>query len=292
MSKKVTRMLKLYAIHAFHDSKKAIDYQAFFDRLIKLPQSERFVFTLNGQRVSISQTQLMSNNLIAIRFINQMDGFGASFFNPTTRTETNFNVSGSFPASAAWLFVDPQARLVMLEKRRPGVPLANIEKYFQKTAQEFGYKNPIISLDTVATGKFIDEVLDLEIINEVTLNLHQPNPTWLSGAQTVINKIGQDSDAGEISLSIKAAPGNSLNKGKGIVKDLGPMVDQPHPAVQNLVVTGKSKKGEPYKRINMNKFQVQEPVRFDPSLTSEKTALGERARSVIDRIAAIIHPSR
>ena len=42
----------------------------------------------------------------------------------------------------------------------------------------------------------------------------------------------------------------------------------------------------------MNKFQVQEPVRFDPSLTSEKTALGERARSVIDRIAAIIHPSR
>lgn len=234
------RTLDAYSIHghlaAGSPGEELLDYPAFFDSLAThgIGRSLRVGAETVGP---VDYVDLGAHS--AFRFISGNDGESAEAYDPHTGTTTPLELGRErFIVSWAWMVVDPEARIVILERKRPGVPVYQLERYLSGFGRDQGYGRLSISLNPVPSPSFTKEVLSFDRIREASITIRRPNHSFTESAREAVAQIARDSNAGSATVQANAERKESLEKDSGIVADIVSFARNPITPVLNAVVKG------------------------------------------------------
>ena len=271
----IRRTLDLFSVHG-RSGDELVDYKSFFEQLSELSTSERFLFDIDGVKVTFVKAVHVEDNLIAYCFISGETDDPVMYYDISEKQQREINSPNGFFSFPVWLFVNTQDRFIARENRRPGVPVRLIEKYFQLSAVKFGYSHPRFDVNPVADSHFLEAIQDLEIIDTVGIDMARPNYDW-SEDEARLTNIADASNASTISVQVKSKSGQSLAKNSGIVKDVKTIVKEVRNGIKNVRIHGKRTKESLGIWLNQSRFQRKAAVAL-PSHSSEDEKLSLLAK--------------
>lgn len=177
----------------------------------------------------------------------------------------------------AWVFVIPGRRLLFIEKKRPGVPVFQIERFltnFGRTA--LGLDGLTVSLNPVPSKDFSRDVEEMTRIREATIVMRRPNHSWTKMAGELIGAPAAESNAASVRLQVSADRGQSLEKSQGVVHDLLALAARPINGLKDAIVKGQSPRHEGERTISLERSKVKasKRIRRDASNEDVRDTLG------------------
>jgi hypothetical protein len=253
------RRLVLHSISAHSkETRNVLNYAHYFESMreyaSKRENKESLLKEIFGQSISISDIRFdPEEDILGIRLVIGVQGEPISFFSTETNEENEITPSEGFYATGIWIFVDIHNRLLVQERRRPGIPVSLISRYFEIIGHSFGYPGFEIELSPIPNKQFARAIRALTRVREVEIDIMEPNHDWGDCEGTVI-ALAQESGASEGSVSVRAPHGKGLAKDKGIVKEAVDLAQAGRPTVKNLKITGQTPDSTTPQTINFKKF--------------------------------------
>jgi hypothetical protein len=236
----IVRSIYAYDLHG-HDANGPLDYEAFFSALSRLTVRERaFLLPRSRQVVAIPEVR-RDGSVFELRFVEGTEGELPLFYDPETGAEREAEARvGELAVQSAWLVVDVDARLVIQERRRPGVPLNDAVAAIVGIGRDRNLApNPTISVLPLVSKSFTAEVYSLQRIKSATMVLAQPNMSWRDQADSLISQAAADSNAASVTLGASARPNGSLVKEAGIVAEINDMVGERFSPLRSAKIVGR-----------------------------------------------------
>lgn len=287
MPKPIVRTMEAYSIHGHVGSgtpeEDLLDYVDFFDRLlVASPHSLRF--SVGEDTVAIAD-RADRGARVALRFVTgNAEELPLVYDLDTARAEEVDPGSNRFVVSGAWAIISPERRIMILERKRPGVPVFQLERFMTSFAHEqLGLSGSTISLNPVPSASFIEEVERFTRIREASLTLRRPNQSWTASAESMLGELAE-SNAAEVTLQLNADRAQSLSKSRGVVRELIALARLPISALKNARVTGETPEFDGERTVSLIKHTVKGTARIDPSAApgAQLEPLDELAATLID----------
>lgn len=281
--------MEAYSIHGHVGSgtpdEDLLDYVDFFGRLLDAsPHSLRF--SVGDDTVAIADKS-QRDHRVALRFVTgNADELPVVYDMGTARAEEVDPGSDRFVVSGAWAIISPERRIMILERKRPGVPLFQLERFLTSFAREhLGLAGSTISLNPVPSASFIEEVERFTRIREASLTLRRPNQSWTASAESMLGELAE-SNAAEVQLQLNADRGQSLSKSRGVVRELVELARRPINALKNARITGQIPEFDGERTVSLIKHTVKGTARIDPTAapTAQLEPLDELAAKLIDAL--------
>jgi hypothetical protein len=266
------RALYAYSVHG-HDGASVLDYSAFFSALADVDAQGRQ--TGVGEETVAITAMFGTGGRWSIRFVSGIQGLPPLFYDPVTGTESTVDVGQRIVATASWAFVDPTKRFAVIDRRRPGVPVAVMAKALSHLGRELGLAESLtISLNPVPSPSFLTELDRFDRIRQAAVVLTRPNYNWQDSA-TSLAGYAAESDAGTAELAMSAERGGALSQTSGIVSDIKTLASQAIGALKNLRVTGVRQGESRETTLSLANHQERRfvPVDRSASTAAERDAL-------------------
>lgn len=234
------RSVYAYELHG-HDADGPLDYGQFFAALAQLPSRQRqFQIVRSNEVVAIPEVRT-TGDVYELRFLIGREGEMARFYDLQSGTERAAAPQrGEVAVQGSWLVIDTAARLVVQERRRPGVPLQLAIRGLIGIGRERGLAtNLTISLGPIADSDFTQELDTLERIKSATVIMQRPNMSWTNTADSILSDYAEDSNVGTVEFGATARPKDSLSKDSGIIADIKAMVATAFGPLTNVRIVGR-----------------------------------------------------
>ncbi|WP_311478986.1 hypothetical protein [uncultured Gulosibacter sp.] len=270
-----------YSIHG-RDASGVIDYQEFFDLVAELASTRESRKVVLGQVVAVTRARSISDDVTALRFISGSEDQVPVFYNERTGSEESVERNEGVFAVAVWAILNTTSRLVAIERKRPGVSTAIIERYLQALGRDAGYDGLVIDLNQVTSEEFDRAVRELEVVKKVTVAVNQPNLDW-SDDSNEIHRYAEESSAASARVELVAPRGEGLSKRTGIVPDILGLARIMISSLKNVIVVGQAPGGAGQKTINLKRYarKVQIPVERGATADEELDAIMELSMEII-----------
>lgn len=200
------RTLDAYSIHghlaAGSPGEELLDYPSFFDALAARGVGR----SLKVGTETVGPVDYVDlGGRMAFRFISGNDAESAEAYDPTTGTTVPVELGRErFIVSSAWVVVDPEARILILERKRPGVPVYQLERYLSGFGRDEGFDRLSVSLNPVPSPSFVEEILSFDRIREASITIRRPNHSFTESAREAVAQIARDSNAGSATVQVNA----------------------------------------------------------------------------------------
>ncbi|WP_156366227.1 hypothetical protein [Agreia sp. Leaf335] len=268
MAKLVLRTLEAFSVHG-HVQPGSVDedvlaYGEFFDQL-KKSDLRTLRYTFGSDTVAISDVS-DGNGLLAFRFVVGSADEIALVYDTGTATVSELDTGEDrFIVNGAWVVVDKAERVLILEKKRPGLPVYLLERFLAKFGEEqLRLGGLAISINPIPSAGFVQEIESFTRIREASITLRRPNHSWTKTAEGLLGNL-PESNAEEVQVQLKASRGQSLSKSEGVVMDVMQLASNPISALKNAVVKGESPEYEGEKSVSLQKHTIKGTTRLDPS---------------------------
>ncbi|GHD06215.1 hypothetical protein [Zhihengliuella salsuginis] len=214
--------------------------------------------------VAITETS-SRGGMLAFRFVSGNSTELPVMYDPNTATTASVNPGGNrFVVNGAWVIVYPAERIVLLERKRPGVPVYQIEKFLSNFGRgRLGMAGLTMSLNPIPSRSFEEEVSRFTRIREASITLKRPNHSWTKSAEAMLGELGE-SNAGAVQLQLNADRGQSLSKTRGVVNEVIELARRPINALKNAVIKGRTPEYEGERSVSLQKHVVKGTARIDP----------------------------
>lgn len=268
MGRSVVRTLEAHVIHG-HSSAGSVDaglldYVEFFETLASVnPQTLRF--PVGPDTVAIAEI-VERSGLLCFQFVSGNATELPLIYDSSTASVTEVDPGdGRLVVRSAWVLVDPESRILVLERRRPGVPTFQIERFLSQVGRELlGVQGLVISINPVPSASFTEEIEAFTRVREVSITLRRPNHSWTATASGMLGELAE-SNAAQVQLQLNADRGQSLSKTRGVVDELKQLVRHPISALKNAVVKGNTPSFDGEKTVSLQKHIVKGTARLDSS---------------------------
>jgi hypothetical protein len=281
------RTLAAYSLHA-RDNAGVIDYVEYFQSFFA-SGSDESRFAIFGETVAVTYKQSTAAEAGegVIRFVAGSEEDPPLFFDIATGEERAVDSRGGIFVRGVWTFVNAAQRIFVLEAKRPGVSVAQIEQYLELIGTELGYKNLRFDLNPAPSSEFADEVRKLSRIRTASLTLRQPNLDW-GETEVEVHKYAEKSGAARVTIEMGAGRGQELDPAHGIVRDIVDLARKPITSLKNVAVTGTAPGDAGEKTISLQKFQRKTNVSVAAGATAgqELEVFQPAARELSDAAAA------
>ncbi|WP_416442553.1 hypothetical protein AB3K78_09090 [Leucobacter sp. HNU] len=259
-----------------------IDYVDFIARVASLAAKKEGRKRVLGQVVAITEACSVSEDVIALRFISGNEDDAPIFYNEQTGGEESVEREGGVFANAVWALFNTSTRLVAVERKRPGVSTAIIERYLQTLGRDIGYNRLSVDLNQVTSEEFDSAVNGLETVKKVAVSVNQPNLDW-SDDSNEIHRYAEESSAASARVELTAPRGESLAKGNGIVKDILGLARKKISSLKNVIVVGQAPGEAGNKTINLERYARKRQVEIErgSSAFEELDAIREASLEMI-----------
>jgi hypothetical protein len=188
------RSIAAYSIHG-RDASGVIDYEQFVAMVADLASVRESRKRVLGQVVAVTESSRIDEDVVALRFISGNEDDVPVFYNEQTGAEESIEREEGVFAVAVWAIFNTKSRLVAIERKRPGISTALLERYLQALGRDAGYKQLSIDLNQVTSEEFDKAVRELEIVKKVTVAVNQPNLDW-SDDSNEIHRYAEESILG------------------------------------------------------------------------------------------------
>jgi hypothetical protein len=266
MATDVVHGMSAYSIHghtqAGTEEEPVLDYGSFFNRLYaEDPHDLRR--QVGSDTVAIAYTGSRSGRL-AFRFVAGNARALPLVYDLSTATAEEVNPGkGRFVVSGAWAIIDSEQRIAVVDRKRPGVAIYQIERFLSQYGRDrLGLTGLSISLNPIPTESFREEIEDLYRIRVAEITLRRPNHSWTHTAEGVLQEIGE-SNAAEVTIQLNADRGESLAKDRGIVADVLSLALNPINALKDVVIKGRSENFDGEKVVSLKRHIVRGTVHID-----------------------------
>lgn len=280
----ITRSLFAYAIHG-HTRQGVLDYPAFFAMLSELPFTSRRVSVRDQTTAIASLAEDEKSGSVVLRIVTGTPGSAPTLFDLETGKERTGPLNKTeIVAASAIVAVNPISRGVVVERRRPGVPISSIEKLLSSLGRENGYDDLTIALTPLAAESFLEELEEFQRIRRAEVLLTRPNFNWTTNAQALVGELASESDADVMEVAASAARGQSLRRDGGIVQDIKNFVKRPINGLKNVRVMGRRSDGAAESTLSLERHQRREVVTTPRELDDE-----ERESQVMGRALEFVN---
>ena len=235
------RSVYAYELHG-HDASGPLDYDTYFQRLSELPVPDRqYVRPRSSEIVAVPEVRRVSDSVFVLRLVSGRAGELPLLYDPETGIERTARVrQGELAIQFSWLLVDVSERLVVQERRRPGVPLGDAVRGLVGIGRNHGLAdNPTLSFHPLVASGFAAEIDELYRVKSATMVLARPNMSFKDAANSLISKAAADSNAGAVTLGAKARPQESLAKDAGIISEIKDMTSTSFSPLRSAQVVGR-----------------------------------------------------
>lgn len=292
MVKRIARSLVAYSIHGHvnpgGEGEAVVDYGALFESIERLG-SESLRARVSGDVVAISRVE-RTDGLLAMLFVAGSEGELPLVYDPSTASAEEVDPGGGrFVVNGVWGFFDPEERYLVMEKRRPGVAIYQIERLLTGIARRaVGDKTAVLSLNPVPAPSFVREVQRFTRIREASITMRRPNHSWTDDAIELLAHVG-DSNAAQVQVQLNADRGQSLSKSDGIVRDVMRVAQHPVGPLQNATVRGTFPDQEGERAVSLRRHIVTGTTRVDGDVAVEQRAQGLAGgvRRLFERLARL-----
>jgi hypothetical protein len=273
----IVRSLYAYDLHG-HDANGPLSYTDYFTQLSRLPVRERVYLLPRSRQVVAIPDVRRDGDVFELRFVEGTEGELPLFYDPETGAERLAEAKvGELAVQAAWLVVDVEARLVIQERRRPGVPLNDAVAALMGIGRDRGFApNPTLSVLPLVSESFTAEVESLQRIKSASMTLAQPNVSWRDAADSLIAQAAADSNAAAINLGATARPKESLAKEAGIVAEINDMVGERFSPLRSAKIVGRRSGESKDRTVSTRSHARREDVEI-----SEEASPGERVVAML-----------
>lgn len=268
MGREKARTLEAYSIHGHvepgTERESLLAYADFF-RALAQADVQLLRYRVAEDTVAVVDKAQHPSGL-AFRFVTgNADDLALIYDAATGRVEPVQTGDGRFIVRGAWVVVDPDARVMVVERKRPGVPVFQLERFLSQFGREhLGLDALKIVLNPMPSPSFAHEVQSLTRIREASITLRRPNHSWTRSAQGLLGQLGA-SNAGEVQVQLNAERGESLAKDSGIVREIIDLAHKPVSALKNATVRGTSPVYEGERTVSLQRHTVKGTARVDPS---------------------------
>lgn len=284
MGRERTRALEAYSVHGHvepgTERESLLAYSDFFHALAQT-DVQLLRYQVAEDTVAVVDKATHPSGL-AFRFVTgNADDLALIYDAATGRVEPVQTGEGRFIVRGAWVVVEPDARVMVVERKRPGVPVFQLERFLSQFGRErLGLDALKVVLNPMPSPSFAHEVQGLTRIREASITLRRPNQTWTRSAEGLLGQLGA-SNAGEVQVQLNAERGESLAKDSGIVKEILDLARKPINALKNATVRGTSPIYEGERTVSLQRHTVKGAARVDPSARPEEQ-LGQMSSVVED----------
>ncbi len=229
-----------YELHG-HDATGPLDYGRFFAALAALDAPLRTHALQDGTSELVAIPEIRQRGgRFQLRFVSGREGDPAVFYDLRTAAEREATPRrGEMPIYSSWIVVDTESRIVIQERRRPGVPLGDVIKTLTTIGRDHALaENPTLSLHPIVGEGFVEGIEDLERIKSASVTIKQPNQTWTDAFDSILAQLASESHSGQAEISVAARPNESLSKDSGIVGEIKSMVTTAFSALKSAKVVG------------------------------------------------------
>ena len=290
MGRSIVRTLEAHSIHGHSSAGSAdeglLNYPQFFAELASV-DARRLRFAVGTETVAVVEA-VERGGLLCLNFASGNTEELPLVYDTATASIEEVNPGkGRFVVRTAWAIIDAANRILILERRRPGVPIFQIERFLSQAGRDlFGISGLVISLNPVPSASFEREIEEFTRVREVSITMRRPNHSWTSSAQAMLGELAE-SNAAEVQLQLNADRGQSLAKNKGVVEELKQLALRPISALKNVVLKGTTPTFEGEKTVSLQKHVVKGTARVDSvdgpiaqleSMTAVASSLVEEAR--------------
>jgi hypothetical protein len=282
------RTLLAYSMHA-RTQDGVIDYVEFFQAL--MDQSLIGLrFGVADEMVSVTSKRAektaeeRNSGAGALRFVAGSATDLPLFYNDKTGRDEVIELAGGHIVNAVWTFVDPANRMLVTERKRPGVGIGTIARYFELLGRELGYRKLRFDLNPSPSSEFAGEVARLTNITSAEITLSRPNLDW-GDTEADIHEYADKSDASKAKIEMTAARGSYLSRAHGIVHDVMSLARRPITSLKDVAVTGRAPEDSAPKRLSLQRFQ-RKAIAAIPSGASPDTEFEVLEGPARDLIAA------
>lgn len=269
----VVRTIEAYSIHGFESpgssEESLLNYSHFFDQLAAA-KLQTLRIQISEDVVAITDQQWASGKL-ALRLVSGNPEEIALFYDIETAKEVPGPSSDKrFAVRGVWVFVVPKERLVFVERKRPGVPIFQIERFLSGFGRDqLGLKGLTISLNPVVSESFANEVKSFTRIREASVVVRRPNHSWARAAENLLGPAA-NSNAAQVEIQLNADRGQSLIKDGGLVGELIQIASNPISAVKNAVVRGLTPSFDGERTVSLKKHTVKGSARLDRGASADE----------------------
>lgn len=274
MSRLVSRTLEAYSIHGHTRSgsveEENLNYTNFFEQLSQSNPGDRRQQSTSDV-IAVPEIIRDGNKLGFHFIIGSPDELSLIYDIGTGTAERVDPGKGRFVANSAWAIVQPDIRLLLLERRRPGVAIRRIENFLIEYSRQLPDLSGLsISLNPIPSPSFADEVAKFTRIREAEIILRRPNGGFTDTANNMLSQMA-DSNGAELGLHVRADRGQSLSKTDGIVSEVLALAQKPINALKNAVIKGRRPDYNGERVVSLQKHAVKGSTRVDPQADSQAT---------------------
>ena len=276
-----------YRVHAHtrpgSASEAPLDYHAFAAAVTQIaPEDLRVSF---GDRVIAARSVRYVDGTLSLDLLaGRRDDEILIFDLATGKATTQQLASTQLPVRSVVLAIKPGERLALLEKRRPGVPVAEAERFLALlAARVMSDQSYLFTLAPWPSESFGAEVRSLSRVRSAAIRVARPNMSWTNDGKTLLEKEGEASNAGSLEIEVRANRGESLALDAGLVPEIVELAEDPNPSVQAASVTGVEAGSGDEKTVRLNRHVIH---RFREVGKRTATELHEAVRGAIEDVAA------
>ncbi len=193
-----------------------------------------------GERIVTVRSAEFDRAVISMDLLVGQKGDELLIYDLVTGTATEQHLSSQeVPVRSVAVAFDPQSRVLVVEKRRPGITIAELERYFALLAERsWPEASYLFTLAPLPAASFAAEVSSLSRVRQARIRVARPNSSWTKDAITILQKEGASSNAAKITLEATANSGESLSLVDGIVPEIIALADAANPSVEDAAVVG------------------------------------------------------
>lgn len=291
---RTVRKVYAYELHG-HDSSGPMDYQEFFTGLAALePRTRSHKLKDDSDQVIAIPEIRRSGTRFRLRFVSGREGDPAIFYDLRTGAEREAAPrKNEMSVHSSWLVLDAESRIVAQERRRPGIPLADIVDALIAIGNEHELvENPTLSLHPVVSESFSEGVDELVRITSASVVVSEPNQAWTKQVNSIIEELGKESHGGSAELKVASRPKESLEKNSGIVGEIKGMVQNAFSSLRSAKVIGFRAGEEDPTTVSTRKHAQSKEVHIPEgaSREQEQEALLSGADRYVEELAVTRQP--
>jgi len=283
MPSRKERTMFAYSMHA-RGAGGVLDYPDVFRSLNRVPATTRQT-SVGDEVVGLTSMAERESGWV-LRFVAGEDAL-ALFYDPRTGEEGQTDLGGRLVAHANWVYVNPETRIVAIERRRPGVGVAVIARALGHMVSELGIVEGPARFDfnPVAGTSLGAEIRRYERIRQASVVLARPNFNWSDNSQRLTD-YADDSNADGVEISMSAERGESLTKDNGIVADILDATKKILGPVKNLRITGRRTGEKKESSVSLKRHQQKRSyeVPGTQDLQAEQESFGSSAEEFVSHI--------
>jgi hypothetical protein len=265
-----SRVLYAYSLHARQQSGEVVNYAGLLDALQRAESLRRRANLGDGEVVILREIR-QYGTAWELRFLSGHEHESLLLFDvENDRERDDPRGAGEIVVRPTMLYVNPESRLVALERRYLGLGAATIARALEIIGAEVEFASDLtIELNPVASASFSEELQRFQRIRQASVTLARPNYDWTDNANT-LTEYAAESEGQTIALEMTAPRGGSLAKDRGIVKDIKDLAARLLAPVKSVKIIGRHSPQDPEQSLTLRSHQAREHVKVDAQATADE----------------------